>query len=417
MGLLSFRGFLLMLFVLPFGIAGGACTSLWDPSPPVTPGYCGELCSTDFWKQESVDVSAVQAELAKGTDLAAANRDGATALHLAVTTADPQVVRLLLNEGANPGAKDDYGVTVLHYAVSSQRGKDADVIGLLLDAGADAAAVDEYGRTVLHFVSSLLTEEAMRELLEAGADPFAVDENGRTVLHNWAYIRNVKLTRLLLDRGVNAGARDDRGSIALGSVLSLCQFDVDPAAVDLFLEHGADPHVRVRNGQTPLHTVMQARCDPVPPPHVAIELEVAAVLLAHGADIVATDLSGNTPLHLAMWQCNPKVVEFLLDHGAGANAKNGHGETPLHQAVGSCKTAESSRRVAQSLLDHGANPNEADNEGNTALHWAAGSYRNDATGVEIPILLDGGGLVTVKNDRGETPCSLALAHLRSLVCE
>ena len=41
------NGFSLALFAAVLAIIGIGCIPSWAPSPPVTPGYCGELCSFD----------------------------------------------------------------------------------------------------------------------------------------------------------------------------------------------------------------------------------------------------------------------------------------------------------------------------------------------------------------------------------
>lgn len=49
------------------------------------------------------------------------NRQGETALHLAVSINNPLVVSLLLEVGANPSCGNKIGNTPLHYAVESSR--------------------------------------------------------------------------------------------------------------------------------------------------------------------------------------------------------------------------------------------------------------------------------------------------------
>ncbi len=94
---------------------------------------------------------AVRALLALGADVHPASRDGAfTALHSAVagdeSSAAKDIVRLLLDGGADPNARSASGGTPLHTAAFT--GSVA-VLQLLLAAGADPSATDAKGQTPL----------------------------------------------------------------------------------------------------------------------------------------------------------------------------------------------------------------------------------------------------------------------------
>ncbi|MDO8863670.1 ankyrin repeat domain-containing protein [Haliea sp. E1-2-M8] len=76
-------------------------------------------------------------------DINARTIDGETALHLAVHT--PEVVKLLLEAGANPNARDERGATPLHRAAAVWLGEQS--VKALLAAGADPALRDDEGST------------------------------------------------------------------------------------------------------------------------------------------------------------------------------------------------------------------------------------------------------------------------------
>ena len=95
------------------------------------------------------DLAGVQAELDKGVDVNAKDENdeaGWTPLHRAAMHGSKEIAELLIAEGANLNAKNEWGGTPLHYA--ARRGYKEDV-ELLIAEGADVNAMDDFGRTPL----------------------------------------------------------------------------------------------------------------------------------------------------------------------------------------------------------------------------------------------------------------------------
>jgi ankyrin repeat protein len=88
----------------------------------------------------------------------------------------PEVVKLLLEAGANPNCFDPESpeFTPLYIAVSNNSGPE--VIKLLLEAGADPNHDGGFGAPLFVAVSDGLGPEVIKLLLEAGADP---NQDGR----------------------------------------------------------------------------------------------------------------------------------------------------------------------------------------------------------------------------------------------
>jgi hypothetical protein len=102
---------------------------------------------------EEGDAARVKAELDKGVPV-----DTLTGIHVGYRTplnlasinyhaASAEIVRLLLDHGANPNASSDYAWTPLNYAVAYQyrSGKDPAIIRLLLERGADPTIKNDKG--------------------------------------------------------------------------------------------------------------------------------------------------------------------------------------------------------------------------------------------------------------------------------
>ncbi|MGP1459121.1 MAG: ankyrin repeat domain-containing protein [Treponema sp.] len=88
-----------------------------------------------------------------------------------------ELMRWLIEQGADIEAKDLYGRTPLFYHAQVN---DTERVTFLLEKGADILAKDRYGNTPLHFAEYHV--ETAELLLKAGADPLAENESGQNVL-------------------------------------------------------------------------------------------------------------------------------------------------------------------------------------------------------------------------------------------
>jgi len=105
---------------------------------------------------------------------------GSTPLSMAVYNKSSDIVRVLIDNGANPNTSDsgDAGINAspLHWAVEMDS---KEIVKILLDAGADVNAKDRYGNNPLYWAINSGDKKASTEiiglLLDAGSDP--VQEN------------------------------------------------------------------------------------------------------------------------------------------------------------------------------------------------------------------------------------------------
>ncbi|KAI9707433.1 MAG: hypothetical protein M1836_000394 [Candelina mexicana] len=291
-----------------------------------------------------------------------------TMLHSVAEAGDAEVVKLLLEHGADKEATDEWeDERALHAAA---RKGHLEIIKLLLDHGADIeAATRRMGFKALYIAVRDNQPNVVKLLLEYGANIDAYSQvRGYTPLHNASERGHVEIIILLLEHGANMeAATHPFGRTAL----YIAAWKNQPKVVELLLEYGADKEaVNRRSNEKALHAAARNG-----------HLEIIKLLLEHGADTEAATQYGNgTALHIATHMNQPKVVELLLEHGADVQATTrSKGESALHIAA-----RQGHLEIVQDLLSSGADVNAATNgakdrtevqntrsKGESALHVAA----------------------------------------------
>ncbi len=178
-----------------------------------------------------------------------------------------QLVKALLSRGANPnvpmtqrppgfagGFTDTVGATPFLLAAATA---DVELMRLLLDAGADPKATTKSSTTAIMAATGMnrtlgespVTEdqalEAVKLLLELGVDAKAVAANGENALYGVAYRGWNTLLQVLVDNGADVNAVSKAGitpwlaASGLGDRLGGVLFNTETAA--LLVKLGADP--------------------------------------------------------------------------------------------------------------------------------------------------------------------------------
>jgi hypothetical protein len=112
---------------------------------------------------------------------------GDTATHVAAAAHQPAMIRLLVDCGADVGARNRRGAQPLHYAADGSPGSptwnpraQAGTIICLIEAGADPNATDKSGVSPLHRAVRTRCAAAVCALLDGGADARRPNNRGST---------------------------------------------------------------------------------------------------------------------------------------------------------------------------------------------------------------------------------------------
>jgi ankyrin repeat protein len=220
-----------------------------------------------------------------------------------------QVKQLLTNTPGLISAVDESGRTPLHWAC---RGVHFELVKYLVENGADINAVDKNGIAPLHSVASRGHAEAARCLIEKGAD---LNMRSRVdlgaPLHYAAQAGHESVVRLLLERGARTDVRNGNdetplhaaakaGQLAVAQLLAVKMRVIDPQSLNL-----GD-----FDGNTALHLACCSR-----------KLETASLLLTEGADINARNTVGQTTFNMVSDSGFSDMRDFLVEKSADQSSQ------------------------------------------------------------------------------------------------
>lgn len=207
------------------------------------------------------------------------NLRGDTPLHIAVSTEQDVIIRLLLGKGASIHLKNAQGKTPFQLALArSEPETSARLVSLLLSGGG-VNSPDDKGASPLHIaITEGASHNMIQLILDLGARLSNIDAEGFTPL------------RLAINRN----------DWVLASLLS---------------EKGSDLFFKAGDGKCPTDIAINRGGE-------AIEA------LFTRRTIDARDTSGNTVLHYAAHQGSTELIRRLINQGAKTDARNISNESP-----------------------------------------------------------------------------------------
>ena len=371
--------------------------------------------------------------LKAGADPNLARSTGETPLIVCARTGASEAVKLLVARGANVNVKEALqGHTALMRAAA---GKHADVVRTLVEHGADVHARSRGGFTPLLFASQQGDIESARILLAASA---RVDE---APLADVDARRDETGTLCVSSRGGLPAAEKAISPCFLprenGTPLVVATASGHEPLALFLLKHGANPDRTDAFGWTALHHAVpegwaavnsfyyrpfHEKTRPHDMPNLVREL------ISRGANLNAqiakgyspfskaqyaygTSPVGATPFALAAAAGDVDIMRILLDAGADPRLTLKDGTTALMLAAGSGRTQDyrSAQEQANALeavkltAKLGLDVNAANAAGRTAVHGAAGVGANPT----IKFLAEKGANLEKADRRGLTPYGIA----------
>ena len=179
-------------------------------------------------------------------------------LHAATKFDKPEIVKILIANGADPNLKDPMGRTALHYATIYEREQ---IIGLLKGSNIDVDIKDKEGYTALDLLHEReaarkeaynsikqINRRKMAEYFKRWPDIVTYKyKGGMELIHIAAYYGLYETVELLLQWGADINVKDDKGNTPFHYAIIGDDYD----CIQYFIDHGAELHALNNDNKQP----------------------------------------------------------------------------------------------------------------------------------------------------------------------
>ena len=288
-------------------------------------------------------------------------------IHFLVKKGDLKGLKLVITLGADPNAKTDKGETALHICCKFGH---FDCVDYLLTVNQSLKDIpDSQGLTpllkALFRCDTVFKENAylktIKILINSGCDVNLSPDSNISPLH---VVASKWDSAVIIELLINAGADVNAIAAQKGPLMTkfysplmtaLNREKVNPAAVKLLIDAGANVNYENLSGKTPIHIAVSKSED------ICVEH-----LLKAGADPNIEDGDFESPLWIAVSENNVKIAPLLLGYGGNVNFRN----KPYHMSLLCNAVNRQHKNMVKILLDHGADVNAETALGASALHYA-----------------------------------------------
>ena len=250
------------------------------------------------------DLPGVQSLIEKGADVNSRNGLEFAPIYIAAASHQSNVMKVLLEAGANLESESPYGTTLTFAAMTGN----AEGARILLDKGANPNHARVDGATVLMMGAQAGNPEFIAEMLKRKADVNAASYNGATALAYAARMGHVEVGRMLLA----GGAKPDQADLEKQTPLMLAAKAGHTEFVKLLIEKGAKVNIRNQAGETPLMLAAAYGDSP----------EAVETLIKAGSNVSAKDAKGRTAGVLAATRGYAESAKLLGVTNIAEKARN-----------------------------------------------------------------------------------------------
>ncbi|XP_018563285.1 uncharacterized protein LOC108905016 [Anoplophora glabripennis] len=318
------------------------------------------------------------------------DKNGNTPLHYAAMENHKDMVKFLVDQGANVNSVNENGYLAIHLAAELGH---LDTVKFFWENKININTPNKNNQSVLHLAAKGSRLDIVHFLLRNGIDINIQDSESRTALHFAAERGGLGITKLLVQAGADINARDGEGRTSLHLAADWCQLET----VKFLAELGGNINFKDNCSHTPLHLAA-----------LRGHLDIVTYLVKLDADIDIKDDIGRTALHLAAEWGASDIVKFLAELGADINTGDNYGRTALHFA-----TRDGDIEIVKVLVKLGVDIDTTDNDGLTALYSAIYHEQMDIA----DFLIICGGNINIKDNFGRSALHSAILREQTNIIE
>ncbi|KAF4633299.1 hypothetical protein G7Y89_g4815 [Cudoniella acicularis] len=238
-----------------------------------------------------------------------------------------------------------------------------EMMRMLLEAGANVNHTFSFNKSTLHWAIVLRRPEMVQLLMECNPNLGALNETGHTPLGSMTRFTPVEIARLLVNGGLdieffNKARQTPFGNMILNENVAVVKYLIQKKAkVDTVGGHWGGPlHIACSRPHLEIMQILvEAETD---------EMTIHHLVNGKGADVTTEGGSLGCALNAIAGFSSPEMVRLLLDKGAKVNKKDLQGRVAIHFA------AARSLENFQAIYVAGGDIEAKDKTGRTCLHWA-----------------------------------------------
>lgn len=291
----------------------------------------------------------------EGNDINKTTNHDRTYLLWAGSTGDLEIMKMLINKGADTKVLDSHSMNWYTYTLNFGH-ENTGIYDFIEDNGFDLKQPNRAGANAILLLASHSKDgEIFKYFIEKGLDVNATDNKGNNFLFYAAKRGNIDLIKKYVNEGFDYKTLNSDGENLMLAASHGGRRGSNPIAVFQYFDTlGIDMTATSNNGANALHNIVSSTED----------VNIINFFIQKGIDINQKDKDGNTPFLNAAKGNNLVVLEKLLPLTKNINQQNNDGLSAITYA-----TQRIGIETFNFLKDNGADVHVIDKDGNNLFYY------------------------------------------------